>query len=194
MRLQLFFAATSAATLFAAAVSAQPASQSMPMRDAGDAMAKPVGMASASTLGSMKASAFVENAARSDMYEIKAAKLAEVKSSDPAIEKFAHAMIPAHTETTLGLKAALRRSGLHISPPTMLDARRQGMLDNLKASSGAEFDKRYVAQQVAAHEEALALMQGYAAHGDNAALQAAAAKTAPLVQSHLDMAKQLPGV
>jgi putative membrane protein len=179
--------------LIATVAAAQPASQNKPMRDAGDALSKPVGMASADTLGSMNSSAFVENAARSDMYEIRAGKLAEQKSSNRQIKAFARKMVAAHTKTTAGLKAAIAEGHVNVAVPTGLDQRRKGMLDNLRASSGAEFDKRYVAQQIAAHEEALSLMKGYADHGDNEALKAAAAKTAPLVQQHLDMAKQLPG-
>jgi putative membrane protein len=177
----------------AAGASAQMASQNKPSRDAGDAVAKPVGMASATTLGSFTTPAFVQNAARGDMFEIRASKLAEEKSSSAEIKKFAAEMITAHTQTTAGLKAAIAEGHVKTPVPTKLDARRQGMLNNLRASSGAEFDKRYVAQQIAAHQETLDLMKGYADHGHNDALKAAAAKTAPLVQDHLDMAKALPG-
>ena len=47
--------------------------------------------------------------------------------------------------------------------------------------------------QVAAHLEALTLHGGYADRGDNAALKAAAAKTKPVVQSHLDELKKIGG-
>jgi len=182
-----------AATGASAQMNSPMTSQNKPARDAGDAVAKPVGMASATTLGSFTDSAFVQNAARGDMFEIRSSKLAEEKSSSPEIKKFAAQMITAHTQTTVGLKAAIAEGHVKTPVPTKLDARRQGMLDNLRASHGGEFDKRYVAQQIAAHQETLDLMKGYADHGHNDALKAAAAKTAPLVQDHLDMAKALPG-
>ncbi len=181
------------ALLLASSASAQPASANKPMRDMGDTMAKPVGMASATTLGSVSSSAFVQNAARSDMFEIRASKLAETKSSSPELKKFAAEMIKGHMKTTAGLKKAIAEGDVNTPIPAGLDKRRKGMLENLRASSGPEFDKRYVAQQIAAHQEALDLMKGYADHGDNPALKAAAGKTAPIVQMHLDMAKRLPG-
>ncbi len=176
-------------SLVAMSAAAQaPTSSSKIGRDAGDAASGPVGETSAATLGSVNASAFVENAARSDMLEIRAGKLALGRSHDPAVKDFAREMIKAHTETTRALKAHLPPG---LTPPAELDQRRQGMLDDLKASKPAEFDKRYIDQQVAAHQEALTLMKGYAAHGDRTRLKAAAAKAVPIVEHHLEMAKQL---
>ena len=176
---------------FAVATSAlaqAPTSQTRVGRDAGDAASAPVGMTSAATLGSVNAKAFVQDAARSDMYEVAAGRLAVAKTGDPAVKSFARRMVEAHTKTTTALKAALP-SG--VTPPSELDKRRQGLLDDLRASKGPEFDKRYINQQVAAHQEALALMRGYAAHGDDPALKAVAAKAVPIVEHHLEMAKQL---
>ena len=50
-----------------------------------------------------------------------------------------------------------------------------------------------VRSDFAAHLEALTLHSGYADHGDNAALKAAAAKTKPIVQSHIDELKKIGG-
>jgi putative membrane protein len=176
-------------SLVAMSAAAQsPTAASKVGRDAGDAASGPVGETSAATLGSVNASAFVENAARSDMFEVRAGKLALTRSHDPAVRRFASEMIKAHTETTRALKAHLPPG---LTPPTELDKRRQGMLDDLKASKPSEFDKRYIDQQVSAHQEALTLMKGYAAHGDKPELKAAAAKTVPVVEHHLDMAKSL---
>ena len=44
-----------------------------------------------------------------------------------------------------------------------------------------------------AHQEAETLTRGYSQNGSNAALKQFAAKTAPIVQQHLDMAKTLNG-
>lgn len=136
---------------------------------------------------------FVTKAAQSDEFEKSEGLLAERRSHNPHVKKFAAMMVSAHTKTTMGLKKAIAEGHVKTAVATKLDARRQGMIDNLRASSGAEFDKRYVAQQIAAHHETLDLMKGYAEHGHNDALKDAASKTAPLVKSHLEMAKALPG-
>ena len=72
-----------------------------------------------------------------------------------------------------------------------MDQRRKGMIDNLKAASDADFDKVFLTQQVAAHEEALTLHRGYADNGDEAGLKGHAGKVVPKIQAHLDKAKQL---
>jgi len=179
-----------AALAGAAAAQQAPTSKSKAGRDAGDAASAPVGKTSAATLGSMNAKAFVENAARSDMYEIQAGQLAQQKSQNSQVKDFAQMMVKDHTMTTQMLMGVLP-SG--IAPPKDLDKRRQGMLDNLKNSPAGEFDKRYAAQQVAAHKEARTLMQGYAKRGDNAQLKSFASQVEPKIAQHLQMAEKLPG-
>lgn len=187
-----FLVLAAAAVMFTGSASAQtaPTSKSKVGRDAGDAAAAPVGQVAASTAGSTNTTAFVQNAARSDMYEIQAANMALQRSQSAQIKDFAQTMVKDHTQTSQKLMAALP-SG--VTAPKDLDKRRQGMLDNLKNSAPGEFDKRYAAQQVAAHQEALTLMKGYGEHGDNAQLKQLASQTAPKIEQHLNMAKMLPG-
>ena len=68
---------------------------------------------------------------------------------------------------------------------------RQGMIDELRGAKDGDFDNRYLAQQVDAHNEALTLMDRYAKDGDTPAVKSFAAKTKVAVQEHLDMAKEL---
>lgn len=130
---------------------------------------------------------FVKNAALSDMYEIASSKLAATMATSAGLKKFAAEMITAHTATTAGLKAAIAKDGVTDAPPKALDAEHQALIDSLKAVKGEAFDTLYKSQQTDAHTKALALMQGYATGGDQAALKAFASDTAPKVKSHLDM-------
>ena len=56
----------------------------------------------------------------------------------------------------------------------------------LRASKGKLRDQLYVRQQKTAHRNALMLHQRYAANGTTPQLKAAAAKIAPVIQSHID--------
>ena len=67
------------------------------------------------------------------------------------------------------------------------------MMASLKAMHGHDFDKTYIDQQVQAHQMTLDTMKGYAANGAAGPIHDAAVNTAPLVQSHLDMAKDIQG-
>ncbi|HEX8233037.1 MAG TPA: DUF4142 domain-containing protein [Caulobacteraceae bacterium] len=164
--------------------------QAEPVNAAQDAMSAPVGMASAATLG-RTTDGFVTNAAISDMYEIEAGKLAQQKGQNAQVKAFGAMMVKDHTTMSTKMKAALSKAGANVTAPTKLDERRQGMIDNLKAANGADFDTAYLAQQEAAHNEALTLVRTYAENGDNAALKAHASEGAPKIQQHLDKVKQL---
>jgi putative membrane protein len=137
------------------------------------------------------AKGFVEAAAFSDMYEVEAGKIARERAEDSSVKSFGAKMVAAHTETSHKLKAAVAKTHPEISPPINLDTRREGMIDELRGAKGDDFDGRYISQQIRAHKEALLLMNGYAKHGDTPAIRALAAKTAPVVQMHLDMAEKM---
>lgn len=163
--------------------------QSTPVNKAQDAAGAVVGSMSAATLGSHDTAAFVSNAVQGNTYEIMAAKIALQKSKDPNVQAFAKRMIKDHTALGKEMAPLIKAAGQ--TPPADLDQRRKGFLDNLKAASPADFDKTYIDQQVAAHEETLTLMQGYAKDGSDVGLKTGAAKAIPMVQTHLDLAKQI---
>lgn len=134
---------------------------------------------------------YVQNAAMTDLFEVQAGKLALQKSQNASVKKFAKQMVKDHTRTTKHLQAALKKGDVDVTPPTELDATHAQLLQQLQNASGADFDKTYIQQQLQGHQEALRLHQGYAASGDNAMLKKLAAKTAQIVQHHLNEVKGL---
>ena len=138
-----------------------------------------------------KADVFAMKAADSDMFEIEAAKLAQTRSANASIKKFAATMEKAHKATSEELKSAVAASGAAITLPTTLSADMQGKLDDLTKADAKDFDKKYADAMVDAHQAALNLLQRYAQDGDTAAIKAFAAATAPKVQDHLNMAEGL---
>jgi putative membrane protein len=134
---------------------------------------------------------FVAQAAQSDAFERQEGRLAAHRAHDMHVRRFASEMVSAHTTTTKGLKAAIHDAHMPAPPPPMLSGDQKRMIDDLQNTHGRAFDKIYIDQQVQAHQQALQLMQGYAQNGAPGPIRDAAAKTAPLVQHHLDMAKDL---
>ena len=100
-------------------------------------------------------------------------------------------MVTDHTKSTAMVKAAAMKSGMPAMPPPPLRPDQQQMLTQLQATSGADFDRTYVSQQLQAHQEALTLQQGFAKGGDDRNLKAAAAQIVPVVQMHLSMLKDM---
>jgi len=163
----------------------QPGSRNDTVSAAKDAVAGGIGTVSAELTSSTKG--FVEAAALSDMYEVQAGQLASMRAHMPELKKFAQEMMDAHTMASNQLKGLLAKDAPNIMPPTELDSRHQGLLNDLKGAKDEDFDGRYIAQQINAHNEANILMRGYAKDGDNADIKTFAAETQPKVQMHIDM-------
>lgn len=134
---------------------------------------------------------FVNKIAMSDMYEINAAKVAQQRSTNAEVKKFAAMMIADHTKSSDALKKAIGESGAAITPPADLDDGKKGEVDELTKVDAKDFDKKYMNAQVDAHQSALDTLQRYANDGDNAAIKGFATTVLPKVQAHYDEAKTL---
>jgi putative membrane protein len=165
--------------------------QSEPVNAAQDATSAAVGQTSAATLGANTLGGYVSNAAMGDMYEIEAGKMAQERAKAADVKSFGQMLVTDHTAASNEMKPLATAAGQ--TPPTELDERRKGLLDNLRAASAGDFDKTFLSQQVAAHEEALTLHRGYADNGDTPALKTFAAKIVPKLEQHLARARELEG-
>jgi putative membrane protein len=163
--------------------------QSSPVNAAQDATSAVVGQTSAATLGANTLQGYVTNAAIGDMYEIEAGRMAAERGTSAETRRLGEMLVTDHTASSERMAPLARAAGE--TPPTEMDERRKGLIDNLRAAQGAEFDRVFASQQVAAHEEALTLHRGYADNGDRAELQAFARDLVPRLESHLEAARQL---
>lgn len=128
---------------------------------------------------------FVTNAAIGGMYEVEAGRIAAERSTNPRVKALGQMMVTDHTAAGNELKPIAAANNLMV--PTALDQRHQGLIDNLRGATDQDFDRVYLQQQEAAHNETAALLETYNQTGDNAALKAWAAKTLPVVQAHQRM-------
>lgn len=176
---------------FALALAAcQPSAQDNDAVNAAqDAAAGPVGETSAATLGAHNVEAYVSNAAEGDMYEIRAAEIALERSQDADVRALAEMIRDDHTRASEAFAPLARAAGQTI--PTELDERRQGLLDNLRGADADEFERVWLMQQVAAHNEALTLHRGFADNEEHADLAAHAESVVAPVTRHLEHAERL---
>jgi putative membrane protein len=135
------------------------------------------------------AQTFANEAGASDFYEIEAGKLAQEKAQAQGLKDFGKMMVEHHSMSTEKLKAAGGKASPAIVPSPVLNAEQEANLATLRAAQGAAFDTAYKAQQVVAHEKALALMQGYASTGEVPELKTFASQTQKVVQAHLTKIK-----
>ena len=133
---------------------------------------------------------FIDMAASSDMYEIEAGKLAQQMGTSAAVKEFGAMMEKDHAASSEKLKAAAADANQGLSVPTAMQPKHQQQLDALRGA-GANFDTLYAQQQQAAHQEALNLLNSQAQAGTVASLKAFAAEAQPVVQGHLEHAREL---
>jgi putative membrane protein len=139
----------------------------------------------------LMAPGFLAHAGSANQYEIEAAQLALQASANPGVRNLANMIVADHTALGQQVAAAAASAGL-TPPPPMLLPPEQAMLDQLRAAgTGMNFDMLYQQQQISAHQQAIQLMQNYAASGDVPALQTVASGAIPVMQRHLQMAQAL---
>ena len=158
---------------------------------AAGASAQGMAMAPPDAAGPMMGSQFITAASQSDEFERTEGKMAETMGASPAVRHFGAKMVSAHTRTTVDLHAAIRQAGMAVPPPPPMRPDQMQMISELSAMSGRQFDRAYLDQQLQAHEQTLELMNAYASTGEVPSLKAAAQMTVPIVQSHIDMVKQI---
>ena len=156
-----------------------------------DAASGPVGQASAATLGANTAGGFVTSLATSDMYELASADIALARTQTAGIRELAQMIKTDHSASTAKLKTIAPTEAAGTPLPADLDEPRQGMIDNLNAATPADFDRVYLTQQVAAHNEALTLLTGFKDHPETPGLAALATEIIPTVTAHRDHAQRM---
>ena len=145
----------------------------------------PVGTAGAATTDPQ---IFANRMAASDQFEIDSAKVAQDKAKSKELRDFAAKMISDHTASSAKLKTAAAAEGLTLAVnPTS----QQGADLAALRAAGDNFDSVYLEQQRKAHEAALAELRGFAQTGTQGALRDFASSTAPVVDGHLKMLREI---
>jgi len=135
--------------------------------------------------------AFASKAAVSGMAEVALGKMAAVKGADTKIKNFGNMMVMDHGKANAELMGIAKSKNIVL--PAGLDAEHQAKSDSLSKLSGKDFDVAYAKAMVEGHQKTLALMQTEASGGKDPELKAFAAKTAPVVQTHLTEITKVQG-
>jgi putative membrane protein len=140
---------------------------------------------------------FAMTAAAGGMAEVEVSRLALTKASSAAVKQYAQKMIDDHTAANAELMQIASAKGIAL--PTAPDAKHRAMMAKMEKLSGAEFDHQYI--MMAGHKDHAKmekLFRDESTRGRDADLKAFAAKTLPVVQAHLRMARdmhnQMPGM
>lgn len=132
---------------------------------------------------------FATTAAGGGMAEVALGKLALEKSTNAQVKEFATMMVNDHGKANTELIGIAQAK--NITLPDMVDEDHQKKMADLEKKTGKDFDKAYVDAMVDGHKSTLKLMQDEAKDGKDVELKAFASKTAPIVQTHLDMINKI---
>jgi putative membrane protein len=127
--------------------------------------------------------------------DIEAGEQANQKATDAEVKQFAQTMIKDHT--AVNQEASTLAQSLSLTPTDNavsqeLKSAADAAKTEVGSRSGAEFDKAYIAREVAYHQAVLdALDQTLIPGAQNAQLKALLEKVRPAIASHLQMAQQL---
>lgn len=129
---------------------------------------------------------FVQQAAIGGLSEVENARIASRQATAPDIRAFADRMAADHGKANGDL--ATLADADHLAMPNALDPDHRVAADDLRKRRGADFDRTYVGQQIAAHQTTLHLLEWQLAAGQDDALKDFAKKNIPIVLDHLSAA------
>lgn len=140
--------------------------------------------------------AFVTQMAVAGLVEMQLGKIATQQGSDPDVKAFGQMMVKDHELANTELAQIASRLGLAL--PKEIDDKHRPLVDRLSNLQDMELDRQYMAAMVQGHEEVASLLRTRT--GDRAAAPSPgaqqaitqwAAKTLPVVQQHLQRARDL---
>lgn len=131
---------------------------------------------------------FMMMAAQGGMAEVEMGQVALKQASSDSVKQYAQKMIDDHTKANDELKGIATPKG--VSLPTEPSAKHKAAMSKLSSLSGEAFDREYIKQAGNKdHADQEKLFQREATRGTDAEVKAFAAKTLPVVQEHLQMAR-----
>jgi putative membrane protein len=132
---------------------------------------------------------FAKAATLGGMAEIQLGKLASERGSNEVVKAFGERMVVQHGAAGDQLKAAAQKD--NITLPSNLAPKTQQTVSRLSKLSGSAFDRAYAQDMVEDHEKDLADFQREVNAGRNEDMKAFASQTIPMIQEHLDQAREM---
>jgi putative membrane protein len=132
---------------------------------------------------------FVEEMARHSLGEVEVGRIAENRGASEEVKKYGQRIVQDHGKANEELKQLAQSRG--IKWPAEPDRAHRRSAERLQKLEGADFDKRFVSEMVKNHQADLKKAQKMAKDARDPELRAFAAKAAPVIEEHLNMARQL---
>ena len=135
-------------------------------------------------------SVFIQRSGSVGLLQVKLGQLAEKKGSSPAVVEFGKRMATDYSKANEELKAAAKAAGY---PAPVLSRQDQQIFDRFQGKGRSSFDKAYMAQMVAQHDEEVRLFKGESAGGRVQSLKQLAVRMLPDMEQRLSLATETAG-
>lgn len=132
---------------------------------------------------------FAIKAAQDNIAEIELGQLASQRALNSEVKQFGQRMVRDHTQASAELKELATQKGITL--PQDIGEENRKMKANLSKLSGVAFDEAYINHMVAEHNQDVSLFGRQSRQGNDPDLKAWAAKTLPILQEHLQLARSL---
>jgi len=133
--------------------------------------------------------AFLKRVAADDMMQVELGKLAAEKASNDAVKQYGRKIADdrqkAHEEVT----QLAAKHGVNV--PETLDSKHKSKIDKLAKLEGQNFDRAFLKEATHNDGDDIAEFQAEANGGSDAAVKSFATRVLPMLQAHVQMAKNL---
>lgn len=132
----------------------------------------------------------IEDLAEANLAEIETGRLALSKSQNPRVREFAQKMIDDHSTAQQELQQMAQAKGMTL--PQETDLAHRTVAGALRLLSGETFESQYINRVgMDDHQRTVELLQKAQGQAKDTDLKAMAGRMLPVVQGHLDMARQM---
>lgn len=139
---------------------------------------------------SMTDQQFVDFAGQTDMVEANLGQLAQDVSDSQPVKDYGKMLVTDHTNDYQQLNAAAQQANLNV--PNAIDSEHdKALIGPMNKLKGAAFDHKFIAEMISGHTKAIAVYKMEAADAQNSAIKNYAEAALPVLQKHLDDAKDL---
>lgn len=132
---------------------------------------------------------FACNATTGGLLEVELGKIAQKQGVNKRVRAFGSMMVNDHAKAGEELKALAAKK--NISLPVTLAPGQLKEAEKLKRKRGVDFDKSYLKMMLDDHKHNISEFEKMAKEGSDADLKAYAAKTLPVLKTHLDSARSI---
>jgi putative membrane protein len=133
---------------------------------------------------------FVDFAGQTDMVEANLGQLAQNVASAQPVKDYGQMLATDHTNDYAQLQDAAKQASLTV--PSAIDTEHnKAMIGPMNKMKGAAFDRKYVQDMISGHTKAIEIYKKEAQDAQNPSIKSYAETALPVLQKHLDGAKDL---